>query len=180
MKQILILVALFLLSSTPSKAAVLTFEEAPSNSTLINYGGFNWINTSVQEQYGNKYAYNVNHLDMVAKLEDTSSVIKLERLYLQSRNWQGGFRLPMNLIVEGYLNNIFVHSKEVYVNGGNSFTLANLNFNNIDEFKIIASEHCNNYSVDNIDYAVPNPEPSSMVLGFMGIASLLGLRKKTA
>lgn len=182
MKKVLVLIAVFFFVNIPAKAATLTFEDVAPKTKLIDYAGFSWLNTAIAQNLGNNFAYNINHLNIDAKLIIPNTHINLESMEFLSRNWLNSVRQSISVTLEGYLRNTLTYSLVINIPDSDSFTLFNIGFKEIDEFRIVDADHentnyHNNYSIDEI-ICTPAPEPSSMVLGIIGLGSLFGVKRR--
>lgn len=109
--------------------------------------------------------------------------------YFTYATWLGGSYTPM--VITAYdNNNIPIHSLLFYINDSTP-TFESFNWYNVSKIVIPGNANYtdvetnmyqdeNVYAMDNLDIRATTPatEPSSMVLGFMGIAYMLGLRRK--
>lgn len=117
-------------------------------------------------------------------------------------NFTAAWRNDLQLTVTGYLNGLLIDTRTVTLQseGADAAQWIAFNFNGIDKLEFNSSGGTINtnfvytgsdstmapsmtgshFVMDNFTYTSPAPEPSSMVLGLMGLGSALGFRRKNA
>jgi hypothetical protein len=155
------------------------------------YGGFNWDDNfglmSKNYHPGTGYVIGTTSGNYAAfnLYGDVATVSRLEGQFnFISANLTSSFVNNSKIVVEGYLGTDLKYNKDV--------TLSNLvaqnvqfDFNNIDKlvFKtpVIEGEDTSIFffAMDDFKYSTaPTPEPSSMILGFLSLSGLMGIRRR--
>ena len=199
-----LLVLAFSCFECSANAAVLGFDDVtidPMGAVFDGYGGLNWsygnTETVAMSTVGfgwpgltegivsESYAAVTNNPQSNASFVITcsSGLLNFNSAYFNS------LHLPQNIInIEGYLGGVLQNQYSFAVtNTTPVFYEASGLFSGIDKLVIssgIGSDAGESYKVnyimmDNFDYDLtPAPEPSSMLLGLMGLGSMFGLRRK--
>jgi len=165
--------------------AVLNAEEYTPNS------GYNNANVS-----GNNVAFNTYAEQATASYDISSNSL----FNFVGANFTAAWRDNLNLTVAGYLNGVQRYTQTVTIQSdtapnhiGSAAERYTFNFDGIDELRLMATGGTQNvdafgaadptkgiggahFAMDNFEYT-PAPEPSTMVMGLMGLSSILGLRR---
>lgn len=192
--------------ASSANAAVLTFDDitAYDVADIYNgYGGFNWQTSptnsiAMKKDYGypgleamqgvtsGDYAAVTNYSyepgDSFIITSSTSSLFDFNSAQFASLQFENN-----NISIKGYLGGVLqnedsfdvTNSSVFYYNGGTKFF-------GIDKLLISSTLDISDdwIAMDDFTYnesaPAPAPEPSSMVLGLMGLGSMLGFRRKSA
>lgn len=192
--------------ASSASAAVLTFDDITNTEVadIFNgYGGFNWQapqtnSIAMSKDYGypgldamqgvtsGDYAAVTNFSyepgDSFIITSSTSSLFDFNSAQFASLDFAQN-----NISIKGYLGGVLqnedsfdvTNSSVFYYNGGDKFF-------GIDQLVISSTLDTSGdwIAMDDFTYnesaPAPAPEPSSMVLGLMGLGSMLGFRRKTA
>jgi len=189
---------------TTANAAVIKFDDL-SNSTFVydGYEGFNW-NNFISQNADNAAAeldspdlYNADESFPNVAWNNAGSPADMssDRLFILNSGYFTAwapdlFTLRIQAFryddeLPRYDDELPVSTKDISLLG-NQKKYFNFDFQAANEIRFTPLDANGNpvqegewFAMDNIDYTTaPVPEPSSMVLGIMGIASLLGFRKK--
>lgn len=178
--------------NTSAKAALITFDDHTVDTVdyalLDGYQGFNWNNfgivntTAANTPKINNGAFTIPNAGYngYGRKADFS---KATPFTLNSAYFSAWAPSNFTLRVVGYKKGIQVGSIDIplLLNNAQKFTF---NFPKVDKVEFIpfdggsAPSTGEWFTVDNIDYYAPVPEPSTMILGFLGLGSLFGLRRK--
>jgi len=186
---------------SPAKAVTLDFEglttdSAPDFSSLpadkTNYGGFNWSNSwgLISKDYYSGSGYDIGTTSgsytAYNLYGDTALINMLSGTFnFKSANLTSAFNDNNKLLVEGYNNGVLKYSLSKTLTTTASQNIQ-FNFNNIDTlvFKPNVAEGADTsdffFAMDDFTYTTPTPtpEPTSMLIGFLSLGGLLGLRRK--
>lgn len=192
---LLILTIALMNSISTADASILTFDNISSNQ-IDNYGNFNWVNIYVKKQEvnaisGKQVAYNGAGLPA---LINRNELFNFNSAYLSAFNND-----VLNVTVYGYNINIGgnvlnlissltpKYSTTIALNEDIP-TLYTFNYENINTLVFVTNDNKNILSLNNNKFAMDNftynktippaPEPSAIILGFLGLSGLIGLRKK--
>jgi len=180
-----------------AQAAILSFDDFTTEpkTTLTNYGGFQWtqtgvLDTSVYEHQISGYVNGVTSGNYVAFNTYANLASASQSLFnFVGANFTAAWNDDLQLTVEGFLNGILTNSKTVTLQpvGTEAASRIDFNFNGIDELRFnsfggtlnptVGGAGCH-FAMDDFEYT-PVPEPTTALLGLMGIGSLLGrIRRK--
>jgi hypothetical protein len=169
-----------------ANATILTFDDITTKDldTFYSYGNLSWNNAGVvKNSYhsGSGYdkgtispsyvAFNEYAYDM------TVNAINSQKFTFNDAYFTSAWYEPNDLTVTAYLGDNIVGSKTVTLNTQQP-QLISFNYKDIDKLLFHSSNF--QFVMDNIriNEPVPTPEPSSMVLGLLGLGSLFGFKKR--
>lgn len=192
----LLMAASFLTFETAANAAVLTFDEPEfmtdniisisnyQDFTFNNFGVLNALNAAKNGHRPNDSGYYTYPNDAYNKYGERSSFSRAETFnlndaYIAGWAWNSFDLLIRTTTTEGIIE------KLLYLNL-NERQHITFNYLGVSLVEFIPFNHetgeeegDNWFTIDNIRYnESPVPEPSSILLGFMGLSSLFGLRRK--
>ena len=173
-------------SMSSANAAVLNFDDVATDyyQQIDNgYHGFDWDNMYII----NKNAHPDSGYDHgTVSLQNTafngfgspSSMFSSQAFDFNGAYFTAAWENGLHINLVGLLNGVEKYSTQLIANTAGPVWYT-ANFQGIDTLAFSTNEN-SHFAMDNFTYNEPVPEPSSMVLGLMGISSLLGLRKKKA
>jgi|GEM_PF-4061497 len=192
---LLVVVNFSLMSST--QAQTLYFDDVTTTASNVNfkdltdnryYGGLNWDDNWGIQNKNAKYSYFSTAVsgDYVAynSMGDNASITSLGGNFnFIDATLTLVYDSPYNLQVKGYKGSDLVYAQTVILS--HTPSLVKFDFNNINklifETASTGSEDSEGiyFAMDNFNYSMAStPEPSSILLGFLGIGGLLVLRRK--
>ena len=198
-KSIILLIFTFVISlfSIQAKAAIIGFDDRIANPIVPiienGYHGFDWVN------FGIINALNVAGLTNTATSGSNvafnglggwpASISKNDPFFLNDLYIAGWIHDSFNLdITARDINNIIIFS-DIYTIYANSPALIEFNLANVVELAFTPLKPDGTpassdfwFVIDDFRYNEPVPEPSSMILGFIALGGMTGLRRnqKTA
>jgi hypothetical protein len=207
-KAFLLTGIVFLTSVHMANAASLIdvdFEDVDLTSNpviLTNYAGLAWTNLAVSNAAtlhygvtGDKAAYSYNRPNFTSLYSPvTFSFKEMEFTPIEKSgvilDITGTRYLEDNTTEKFYLHLTNLRLDNTYTI--NADTYSDFNFDDINKLEIRATylknqsgyiTQCNtNYIIDNFKYvdppAAPNPEPSSLILGIIGLGGIFGVKRK--
>ena len=173
----------FLAFSSGAKAAVITFDDVDTASLgykiLNDYAGATWINFGVVNSStynthyddatisGTQVAYNVNALGSAEIL--FNNPVNIDKAYFASAYFE-----PNNIDISWVYSNGTTGSTAIALDKDFG-QWANLGLKEVTSLKFEADNYY--FGMDNFTYS-PVPEPTSIALGLMSLAGLLGARRR--
>jgi len=180
----ILLSAIVVLSASQAKAETIKFEDIHPNSSgwgyiEDGYEGLLWDNMAwvdknswslYKAKTGHNSAYNDEGLP-AAILSPDGTVFDFLGAYLRSIYNDNNY-----LTVTAYKNGSIFDEQKFLLS--TNYQYKTFNYTGIE--KITFSTTSRDMNIDSIDINEPTPvpEPSSMILGLMGLGSLIGLRRK--
>jgi len=193
MKKVSLILTLFavLAFSTGANAAVIDFEDGivsnPPGYTLlddVSYQNATWKNFGVLQSKG-EGAYNTayaaatisgTHVAYNFNAVSPAEIIFNAPVNLEKAYFASAYLAPNNITVTGTYADNSTFSVSPFTLSTGTGQWQSFGLNNVKSIKFQADNYF--FGMDDITYSTPVPEPSSMVLGVMGLGSLLGFRRK--
>jgi hypothetical protein len=189
-----------------ANATTLTFDDIATPggfAHISNYGGLNWhytgvINTTLFPyvsgyQNANTSGNNVVYIEY-SSISTTKPDIRFDFF---GANFTAAWNDGLQLTVDGWLGGSKVAglTKTITLNTSSPTSVYDFNFKGIDKLTFTPTGGTHNtvafgvanpsygiggthFAMDDFRYTTPAPEPSSMILGLMGLGSMLGFRRK--
>ena len=190
-----VVTALFVTSN--AQAAILTFDDITTapEATITNYGGLQWTNTGVLDVTSYTYVpsgyQNANTSGDYVAYNKYASVASVSTSVFDfvGANFTAAWNDDLNLLVEGLLNGVVTNTRTVTLQpvAPGAAARIDFNYNGIDQLRFTSFGGTLNpafinvaptagagphFAMDDFEYNTPVPEPSTALLGLMGIGSL--------
>lgn len=198
-KLILFLLMITILSIyniNSANATTLTFDDLSIGQISGSYGGFNWINMYVKNQpvnavSGTQVAYDKWGLPAAVTRNE---LFTFDSAYLSAFNNENlevkvlGFNVNLSSDLSTLISSATpIYSTTITLNSDVP-TLYNFNYKDINVLAFVTldanhnpviSPGNNRFAMDNFTFnSAPTPEPSTMLLGLLGLGGLLNTRKR--
>jgi hypothetical protein len=188
--------------------STLTFDDVATPGGLAHlstYGGLNWDNTGVINTTLFPYASGYQNADTSGtnvaynEFASVAAASKGSTFDFIGANFTAAWNEGLQLTVDGWLGGSKVAglTRTITLNTSGPTSVYDFNFTGIDKLTFTSTGGTHNtvafgvanpsygvggthFAMDDFQYTTPAPEPSSMVLGLMGLSSVLGLRRKKA
>ena len=197
-KIVLALVIALFITNT-AQAAILNFDDATTlkQDILTNYEGFQWSEIGVLDSIrytpspsGYNNANTSGNYVVYNRFARTASVSH-SLFDFVGANFTAAWYDNLQLTVEGLFDGVVTNSKTITLQpvGQEVAARFDFNFNGIDELRFNSfggtvntslASRGQHFVMDDFEYnAAPAPEPSTAILGLMGIGSLLRRIRRT-